>query len=46
MGHKSIVLPAPAIGEGLRLCNGAEQLGIEELIAEPAVERRKALYMN
>lgn len=46
MGPEGVVLPAPAIGEGLRLCNGAEQLGIEELIAEPAVERRRAWTMN
>jgi hypothetical protein len=38
-GPESAVLPAPAISQGLRLCHGSEQLGVEVLIPEPAVER-------
>ena len=37
MRPECVVLPAPAISEELRLRSGGEQLGVEELIAEPAV---------
>jgi hypothetical protein len=33
-----VVLPAPAIGQDLRLWSCGEQLGVEELIPEAAVE--------
>ncbi len=39
MRPECVVLPAPAISQELSLeCRG-EQLGVEELIPEPAVER-------
>ena len=34
-----VVLPAPAIGQVLQLWSYGEQLVVEELIPEPAVER-------
>jgi len=34
-----VVLPPPAISHGLDLGHGGEQLGVQELIPEPAVER-------
>jgi hypothetical protein len=39
MGPEGVVLPAPAIGQGLCRAHGGEQLGVEELIPEPTVER-------
>jgi hypothetical protein len=39
-----VVLPPPAIGEKLSLWSRGEQLGVEEFIPEPSVERfRKAV---
>jgi hypothetical protein len=44
MGPKRVVLPAPAISQELSLGSRGEQLGVEELIPEPTVERfRKAV---
>jgi hypothetical protein len=37
VGPEGVVLPAPAIGQDLGLRSCGEQLGIEELISEPAV---------
>jgi hypothetical protein len=37
VGAERVVLPAPAIGQDLRLRSCGEQLGVEELIQEPAV---------
>ena len=34
-----VVLPAPTIGQDLRLKSCGEQLGVEEFIPEPAIER-------
>ena len=34
-----VVLPAPTIGQDLRLRSCGNQLGVEELIPEPAIER-------
>jgi hypothetical protein len=34
-----VVLPAPAISQELSLWSRGEQLGVEELIPEPPVER-------
>jgi len=34
-----VVLTAPAIGQALGLIHRGEQLGVEELVPEPAVER-------
>jgi len=34
-----VVLPPPAISQSLGLGHGGEQLGVQELIPEPAVER-------
>ncbi len=39
MRPERVVLPAPANGEELSLGCPGEQLGVEELITEPAVER-------
>jgi hypothetical protein len=39
MRPKGVALPAPAISQGLGLCHRGEQLGVEELVPEPAVER-------
>ncbi len=39
MGPEGVVLPAPTISQALGLSHRGEQLGIEELIPEPAVER-------
>ncbi len=39
MWPESVVLPAPAIGQNLCLWGCGEQLGVEELIPEAAVER-------
>jgi len=39
MGPEGVVLPSAVIGQGLGFCHGGEQLGIEEFIPEPAVER-------
>jgi len=36
---EGVVLPAPAIGQALGLIHRGEQLGVEELVPEPAVER-------
>jgi len=44
MWPERVVLPAPAIIQELGLGCCAEQLGVEELIPEPSVERfRKAV---
>ena len=37
MRPEGVVLPAPSISQGLGLGHGGEQLGIQELIPEPAV---------
>ena len=34
-----VVLPAPAISQELGLGSSSEQLGVEEIIPEPSVER-------
>ena len=34
-----VVLPVPTIGQDLRLRSCGEQLGVEEFIPEPAIER-------
>ncbi len=39
MRPECVVLPAPTIGQDLRLRSGGEQLSVEELIPEPAIER-------
>ena len=39
MRTEGVVLPAPTIGQALGLSHRGEQLGIEKLIPEPAVER-------
>ncbi len=39
MGPEGFVIPAPAISQCLGLGHSCEQLGIQELIYEPAVER-------
>ncbi len=39
MRPQGVVLPPPAISKGLGLGHGCEQLGVQELIPEPAVER-------
>jgi hypothetical protein len=39
MWPQVVVLPLPAISQGLGLGHGGEQLGVQELIPEPAVER-------
>ena len=39
MGPEGVVLPAPAIGQALGLSHRGEQLGVEEFVPEPAVER-------
>ncbi len=39
MRPQGVVLPAPAISQGLGLGHGGEQLGDQELIPEGAVER-------
>ena len=39
MGPEGVVLPGPAIGQALGLSHRGEQLGVEEFIPEPAVER-------
>ena len=39
MCPEGVVLPAPAIGQALGLSHRGEQLGVEEFIPEPAVER-------
>jgi hypothetical protein len=39
MRPEGVALPAPAISQGLGLSHRGEQLGIEEFIPEPAVER-------
>jgi len=36
---KGVVLPAPSIGQALGLGYGGEQLSIQELVPESAVER-------
>jgi hypothetical protein len=38
MGPEGFVLPSPAIGQGLCLGHGGEQLGVEEFIPELTVE--------
>ncbi len=38
MWPERVVLPAPAIGQDLRLGSCGEQLGVEELIPEAAVK--------
>jgi len=44
MWHERVLLPAPAISQELSLGSCGEQLGVEELIPEPSVERfRKAV---
>jgi len=37
MRPQVVVLPPPAISQGLGLGDGGEQLGVQELIPEPAV---------
>jgi hypothetical protein len=39
MRPQGVVLPAPAISQGLGLAHGGEQLSVQELIPEPSVER-------
>ena len=39
MRPERVVLPAPAISQELSLWSRGEQLGVEELIPEPPVER-------
>ena len=39
MRPECVVLPAPTIGQDLRLRSGGKQLSVEELIPEPAIER-------
>jgi len=39
MRPQVVVVPSPVIIQGLGLCHGGEQLGIQELIPEPSVER-------
>ncbi len=39
MWPEGVVLLAPAIGEALGLSHRGEQLGVEEFILEPAIER-------
>ena len=39
MRPERVVLPAPTIGQDLRLRSCGNQLGVEELIPEPAIER-------
>ena len=44
MRPERVVLPAPAISQELSLWSRGEQLGVEELIPEAAIERfRKAV---
>ena len=38
MRPECVVLPAPVLGQDLRLGSGGEQLGVEELIPEAAVK--------
>jgi hypothetical protein len=45
MRPERVVLPAPAISQELSLWSRGEQLGVEELISEPPVERHgKAIF--
>ncbi len=39
MRPEGVVLPAPAVGQALGLRHRGKQLGVEEFIPEPAVER-------
>ena len=39
MGPEGVVLPAPAVGQVLGLSHRGEQLGLEEFVSEPAVDR-------
>ena len=39
MGPECVVLPAPAVGQALGFRHRDEQLGIQEFISEPSVER-------
>ena len=39
MGPEAVVLPAEAISQELRFCHEHEQLGVQEVIGEPAVQR-------
>jgi len=39
MGPEEAVLPAPAVGQVLAPSHRGEQLGVEEFVSEPAVER-------
>lgn len=39
MRPQGVVLPAPAISQGLGLAHAGEQLSVQELIPEPAVVR-------
>lgn len=39
MGPEGVVLLAPAVGQALGLGHDDEQLGVEEFVPEPAVER-------
>jgi hypothetical protein len=39
MGPEGVALPAPAVGQALGLSHRGEQLGVEEFVSEPAVER-------
>ena len=39
MWPEVVVLPAPAVGQSLSLSHRGKQLGVEEFIPEPAVER-------
>jgi len=38
-----VVLPAATISQDLRFRSGGEQLGVEELIAEPAIAETEQL---
>jgi hypothetical protein len=39
MGPEGVVLPAPAVGQAMSLSHRDEQLGVQEFIPEPTVER-------
>ena len=42
MGSEGVVIPASAVDQDLRIRGGSEQLGVEKLISELAVERLTA----
>ena len=39
MRPQGVVLPAPAVSQGLGLGHGVKRLGVREFMPEPAVER-------